>query len=40
MAFTIDGVAVTVEGALDNNPFETVSTWTDLSADVKKHIDQ
>ncbi len=35
MAFTIDGVAVTVEGALDNNPFETVSTWTDISADVK-----
>lgn len=35
MAFTIDGVAVTVEGALDNNPFETVSSWTDLSSDVK-----
>jgi len=35
MAFTIDGVSVTVEGALDNSPFETVSSWTDLSDDVK-----
>ena len=35
MSFSFDNVTVTVEGALDNNPFETVSTWTDISSDVK-----
>ena len=35
MSFSFDNVTVTVEGALDNNPFETVSTWIDISSDVK-----
>ena len=35
MSFNFNNVTITVEGALDNNPFETVSTWTDISSDVK-----